>query len=52
MALLNRGTGASGVEAAGLEQAGAVDNTWWENTDADSGFTPGNDVGVAPEAEE
>ena len=32
MALLNRSSGTSGVEAAGREQSVTGDNTWWEET--------------------
>ena len=52
MALLNRGSGVSGVEAAGLEQSGSGDNTWWENSETGSTFTPDTDYGVIPETEE
>jgi preprotein translocase subunit SecG len=29
LALLNRGTGTSGIEAAGREQSAGGENTWW-----------------------
>ena len=31
MALLNRSSGMSGIEAAGREQSAGEDNTWWNN---------------------
>ena len=52
MALLNRSSGASGVEAAGLEQSAGGENTWWENTDTDSAAIPDTGYGFVPEMEE
>ena len=46
MALLNRSSGTSGVEAAGREQSVSGDNTWWENTDTGGGNPP---EGLSPE---
>ena len=39
MALLNRGSGLSGVESAGREQSAKEDNTWWKTDSADTGNT-------------
>ena len=36
MALLNRSSGTSGVEAAGREQSVSGDNTWWEDTGSET----------------
>ena len=36
MALLNRGTGTSGVEAAGREQSAGEENNWWLDTNTPS----------------
>ncbi|MCL1927394.1 MAG: preprotein translocase subunit SecG [Treponema sp.] len=49
MALLNRSSGTSGVEAAGREQSVSGDNIWWENTD--TGVSPEGiyTEGIAPE---
>ena len=61
MALLNRSSGTSGVEAAGREQSvTGGEDAWWENTETDTGFVPEADtdadadisVGVTPEMEE
>jgi preprotein translocase subunit SecG len=52
MALLNRGSGVAGVEAAGREQSASGENTWWENNDTDTGNVPDADTGVIPETEE
>ena len=51
MALLNRSSGTTGVEAAGREQSVTGDSAWWENTEADSGYAPEefSPVGTPPE---
>ena len=48
MALLNRGSGVSGVEAAGREQSMSGENTWWEETNTDTGILPETDSGFTP----
>ena len=55
MALLNRGTGISGVEAAGREQAAGQESDWFMNDDAnedETGLdTTGNDAGTTADGD-
>ena len=49
MALLNRSTGLSGVEAAGREQSAGQENNWWINNDTPPASPEENSPLVYPE---